>query len=195
MIIFCQKFSVYNIQCWNKDISFLNTNLWKRNFNFSSFSPRQTKFGGKSNYFTVFRSKSLLNCIVADKLHASIRLGVKISLAVVDQHCPSLSPFATCGDMIFKCDDSQVSRNESLMKNTLHFPKISTKVATKRIWLDTTVVRQKRSKTFHLLNWNFLHSRLWINFTLIDQWICVNWLKLADKNQSLLALTFIIFLY
>ncbi len=48
------------------------------------------------------------------------------------QCCPTLSPFATCGDRSFKCGDRQVFRSESLMINTLHFPQFFTKVATTR---------------------------------------------------------------
>ncbi len=60
-------------------------------------------------------------------------------LYYLEQHrCPTLSPFATCGDKRFKCVDRQLFRNVLLMANTLFFSQIKTKVATEIIWLETT---------------------------------------------------------
>ncbi len=54
------------------------------------------------------------------------------SMVAIYQCCPTLSPFATCGDRSFKCGDRQLFQNESLMINTLHFPKFLTKLSTTR---------------------------------------------------------------
>ena len=46
------------------------------------------------------------------------------------QRCPTLSPFATCGDRRFKCGDRQLLRNGYLLVNTQCFSYFLTKVAT-----------------------------------------------------------------
>jgi hypothetical protein len=55
-----------------------------------------------------------------------------------------LSPVATCGDREFKCGEKQSVQDESLMKHKLHFSKSDYYkvliVATKRRWLETTVL-------------------------------------------------------
>jgi hypothetical protein len=49
---------------------------------------------------------------------------------VLEQRCPTLSPFATCGNWRFKCGDRRLFRNVVLMTSTQHFYLILTKVAT-----------------------------------------------------------------
>ncbi len=51
----------------------------------------------------------------------------------LDQCCPTLSPFATCGDKIFSCGDRQLLKNEFLMINKLHISLILAKVAKKNL--------------------------------------------------------------
>ncbi len=60
------------------------------------------------------------------------------------QCCPTLSPFATCGDRSLKCGDRQLLRNRFVMINKLYFSQILQfiiyEVATERMWLDTTAL-------------------------------------------------------
>ncbi len=46
------------------------------------------------------------------------------------QCCPTLSPFATCGDKIFECGDRQLFRTGFVLVNTLCITQIMIKVAT-----------------------------------------------------------------
>ncbi len=50
----------------------------------------------------------------------------------VAQCCPTLSPFATCGDKKFECGDRQLLKNGFLMINKLHISQIVTKMATEK---------------------------------------------------------------
>jgi len=48
----------------------------------------------------------------------------------LEQRCPTLSQFATCGDMSFECGDKQFFRIVFLLINNQYFSQLITKVAT-----------------------------------------------------------------
>jgi hypothetical protein len=55
-----------------------------------------------------------------------VKCGSTVTLV---QSCPTLSPFATCGDKTFECGDRQLFRTGFVMVNTLHITQIMIKVA------------------------------------------------------------------
>ncbi len=59
------------------------------------------------------------------------------------QHCPTLSPFVTCGDKRFKYRDGHQFINGFLFIITLYIPHFWTEVATRIIWLDTTALQDR----------------------------------------------------
>ncbi len=79
---------------------------------------------------------------------------MKLCLHLVDKWCPTLSPFATCGDRNFKCGNRQLFSNRFVMLNKPNLSQIlqfiiqsgnskdfvATFVAAERIWLVTTAV-------------------------------------------------------
>ncbi len=80
------------------------------------------------------------------------------------QCCPTLSPFATCGDKGFKCGDRQLLRNGFLIVKSISnsdksgdskafVATIVANVATESMWLDITDLMDSRLfEKFQLIN-------------------------------------------
>jgi hypothetical protein len=82
-----------------------------------------------------------------------IKRQIQKNWVTLEQCCPTLSPFDTCGDKRFKCGDIQLFKygfsNDKYIKYLINYDKsgdrkpfvvtIVANVATERIWLDTPV--------------------------------------------------------
>jgi hypothetical protein len=106
-----------------------------------------------ANLINILREAFPTICFFQKKLLVKLTPRVNFSNPL-EQCCPTLSPFATCGDKRFECGDRQLLKNVFLMINKLHYLSNSDKsgdrktfvatnvanVATERIWLETTAL-------------------------------------------------------
>ena len=74
----------------------------------------------------------VLQDIPTDNAWVLVKTKAEFIFQCLDQRCPTLWPFATCGDKRFKCGVRQFHRNVYLLINKQSFSQLTTKVATGR---------------------------------------------------------------
>jgi hypothetical protein len=130
--------------------SFSNTNGYRvENGDLDSSHEKNDYYKSSSS---LLRFVPIVNEYLGGPLMTSRNSQIRLKgpLDSVEQCCPTLSPFAICGDKRFKCGDKQLFKYDKYITYLTNYDKsddrkafvatIVANVATERIGLDTTAV-------------------------------------------------------